>query len=72
MAAQAADVGELMKVVQDEFREMPGLRLTRAQFKRLWSMDQSTCDVLIDVLVEKSFLVMRPDGSLCLADARRP
>lgn len=42
--------------IQGEFREMPGLCLTRAQAARLWSLDLKTAEALLSALVERSVL----------------
>ena len=34
-----------------EFREMPGLRLTAAQARRLWTLDAGVCDAVLAELV---------------------
>ena len=34
-----------------EFREMPGLRLTAAQARRLWSLDVGVCAVVLAELM---------------------
>jgi hypothetical protein len=39
-----------------EFVEMPGLRLTLAQAKRLWGLDEPTCVRVLERLVEFGFL----------------
>jgi hypothetical protein len=52
----------LLRRIQGEFLEMPGLRLTRGQAERLWGLYQQTCtDVLASLVVEK-FLVCAADG----------
>ena len=37
--------------IETEFRELPGLRLTRWQAARLWSLDAAECDVVLKHLV---------------------
>jgi hypothetical protein len=49
--------------VRGEFREMPGLTLTLAQARRLWSLDSSTCRDVLAQLVEAGFLSRKADGS---------
>ena len=49
--------------IRGEFREMPGLTLTVAQARRLWSLDQSTCSAVLTQLVETGFLCRRADGA---------
>ena len=51
-----------LRRVWNEFVEMPGLRLTRAQAQRLWSVDESTCTQLLDSLEHARLLVRGVDG----------
>ena len=37
------DLEVIARRVREEFREMPGLRLTPAQATRLWGLEQPTC-----------------------------
>jgi hypothetical protein len=53
----------LVARIRSEYREMPGLRLTFAQARRLWQMDAATCAVVLQTLVEEGFLIGRPDGT---------
>jgi hypothetical protein len=59
--APFADLG-LVRKIWNEYVEMPGLRLTRAQAQRLWTIDAETCDSLLQSLVEWKFLVRGTDG----------
>jgi hypothetical protein len=42
--------------VREEFREMPGLRLTPAQATRLWGLEHDTCREVIERLVSSAYL----------------
>jgi hypothetical protein len=46
----------LLQRVRSEFLEMPGLHLTPAQAARLWHMDSTLCEEIIDCLVGCAFL----------------
>jgi hypothetical protein len=46
----------LLSRVQSEFREMPGLRLTGAQARRLFGLDPQLCEPILRELVEAGFL----------------
>ena len=35
---------DVLRRVQGEFLEMPGLRLTQAQARRLWGLEASACE----------------------------
>ena len=54
--------------VREEFREMPGLRLTPAQATRLWGIEQDTCREVIDRLVGSAYLRWTAAGAVTRAD----
>jgi hypothetical protein len=51
----------LVRRVEGECLEMPGLQLTREQAQRLWALDRATCVSVLDVLVNRRFLVRGTD-----------
>jgi hypothetical protein len=63
MAAQHQPLEDVLRRVQGEYLEMPGLRLTAAQAQRLWGLDRAACDAVLDALVHAKFLVRRSDGA---------
>jgi hypothetical protein len=50
----------LLQRVCGEFLEMPGLRLTSQQARRLFGLDEPTCREVLDFLVDARFLA-RPE-----------
>jgi hypothetical protein len=54
------------RVIQAEYREMPGLRLTKPQVRRLWGLDPQTCDRVLDVLVTSAVLKKTPRQTYAL------
>jgi hypothetical protein len=46
-----------------EFNEMPDLRLTLRQARRLWNLEVEVCAELLAVLVREGFLAQTNDGS---------
>jgi hypothetical protein len=58
--------------VQGEFLEMPGLRLTEAQARRLWNLDQASCVALLGTLVDAKFLFKTRDGAFMRVDNAAP
>ena len=50
--------------IREEFKEMPGLRLTPAQATRLWGLEHDACREVIDRLVEASFLRWTASGAV--------
>jgi hypothetical protein len=49
-------VGDWLQIIRGEYLEIPDLALTRAEARRMWSMDDMTCDALLDALVQARFL----------------
>lgn len=56
-------IEEIIRRVQGEYLEMPGLRLTPAQAQRLWGLDRFACDNLLWAFVDAKFLVRTRDGA---------
>jgi hypothetical protein len=54
---------EVLRRVQGEYLEMPGLRLTHAQARRLWGLDAASCEALLTALVDANFLFQTRDGA---------
>ena len=48
---------------QAEYREMPGLNLTKLQMQRLWGLESFVCDALIDALVAARVLRRTVSGT---------
>jgi len=46
-----------------EFLEMPGLRLSIAQVRRLFGVDETMCQDVLDALVDVKFLRVNSDGT---------
>jgi hypothetical protein len=63
MACADNNVTRWLNIIRAEFREMPGLILTRPQFQRLWGLDMETCDRVIKELVDAHFLQARASRS---------
>ena len=53
--------------VREEFREMPGLRLTPAQATRLWGLESDACRAVIETLVAADFLRWTDAGAVTRA-----
>jgi hypothetical protein len=54
---------ELLTRIRMEYIEMPDLRLTLRQARRLWNLEPELCDELLSVLVHEGFLARTHDGS---------
>jgi len=61
------DFVRLLEIVRGEYLEMPGLRLTRQQARRLWALDADTCDALLATLEGSGFLRRTREGEYMLA-----
>jgi hypothetical protein len=42
--------------IRSDFEEMPGLSVTLTQAQRLWSLDESTCVVALNDLMNEGYL----------------
>ena len=63
---------DVLRRVQGEFLEMPGLRLTEAQARRLWGLDHEACAALLGTLVEANFLFRTRDGAFMRVEQPAP
>ena len=66
----AVDCHLLMRI-RMEYIEMPGLQLTGGQARRLWNLDQITCDDILATLVEERFLTLTAGGMYLRCGAGR-
>ena len=48
--------------IRAEYREIPGLHLTRPQARRLWGLNQQMCDTLLDLLERAKYLKRTQNG----------
>jgi len=53
----------LIARIRGEYREMPGLHLTLAQACRLWQVDATTCETVLEQLVREAFLHRTDHGA---------
>jgi len=54
---------QILDRICGEFLEMPGLRLTQGQAKRLWGLDDRTCTDVLKALQKEGFLQQLDDGT---------
>ena len=52
---------QIINSIRGEFNEMPGMKLTRDQFCRLWHLERKTAERVIKSLTTSGFL--RKDGA---------
>ena len=60
----------LLDIVRGEYLERPGLRLTRRQARRLWALDDATCEAMLTTLQDAGFLRLTRGGDYILAVPR--
>ncbi len=58
MQAVNASSFDWLRLIESEYMESPGLRLTKPQARRFWGLDGATCDALFETLVDGKFLKM--------------
>jgi hypothetical protein len=63
---------DVIRRIQCEFLEMPGLRLTEEQARRLWGLGVPDCSTVLGVLVDAGFLFRTRDGSFMRMDRATP
>ena len=61
------ELERMVSRIREEFREMPGLRLTPAQAMRLWGMEERTCAAVIDRLIATDYLRWTEAGAVTRA-----
>jgi hypothetical protein len=69
---QPRTIDEVLRRVQGEFLEMPGLRLTEPQARRLWGLDAVACEALLGALVDAKFLFRTRDGAFMRIEHAMP
>jgi hypothetical protein len=52
----------IIRRIQCEYEEMPGLKLTEAQARRLWALNGDTCRLVLATLLERRFLKRTATG----------
>jgi hypothetical protein len=58
----SARLSSIVQVIDAEFDEMPGLRLTLSQARRLWHLSQEECDQALDYLCRLGLLTRDSNG----------
>ena len=44
---------DVLRRVEGEYQEMPGMCVTRKQAQRLWGLDSTTCELVLTTLLER-------------------
>jgi hypothetical protein len=66
-----ASIADWLRLIRAEYLEIPGLRLTKPQFERLWGLDAMTSEALLNALVDTRFLTRTQAGGYRRADGGR-
>jgi hypothetical protein len=61
-SSRPSPLAALLDRVREQYREMPGLMLTRAQAMRLFDVAPSVCAAMLKALVLENFLSRTADG----------
>jgi hypothetical protein len=72
MTDNKAGIQDVVRRIRGEFLEMPGLRLTPEQARRLWRLDESSCEAVLGALVDARFLARTRDGAFIRQDRSSP
>jgi hypothetical protein len=60
---QPAALHDMLRRIEGEYREMPGMCVTAPQAQRLWGLDATTCEFVLRTLVERRILRRTPRGT---------
>jgi hypothetical protein len=72
MIESSSGIQDVVRRVRGEFLEMPGLRLTAEQARRLWRLDETACEAVLGALVDARFLARTRDGAFVRDDHNSP
>ena len=53
----------ILELIQAEYAELPGLKLTAWQAQRLWHLSPGVCTAALKTLVDSQFLIRTGDGA---------
>jgi hypothetical protein len=67
----ATELQQILTRIQLEYLELPNLRLTTLQARRLWNLPADWCDAALDLLVLSGFLRRTSDGVFLRRDPSR-
>jgi len=64
------DKSRLLRRVQCEYTECPGLNLTKPQMRRFLGVDEATCEEVVEALTASHFLAATDRGEYVIAHSR--
>jgi hypothetical protein len=56
---------EILRIIEGEFLEMPGMRLTEAQFQRLWTLAPTEYLDVTAALIDRGVIARDAGGRYC-------
>jgi hypothetical protein len=56
---------EILGIIEDEFAEMPGMRLTEGQFQRLWALPPTEYREVTAALIDRGVITRDAGGRYC-------
>ena len=65
------DVTQWTGLIEAEYRELPGLNLTRRQIQRIWGLDEGACDSVVKSLMTRRILRETDAGTFVACDPVR-
>jgi hypothetical protein len=65
------NVATAARRVLAEFHEMPGMTLTRRQASKFFGLEENVCGLVLDMLVDASYLRETVAGRITASDGRR-
>lgn len=68
LCCSRSDFDDWLQLIRSEYAEMPGLHLSLRQAQRLWSLDATCCQALLDSLESASVLKRMANGAYVRAD----
>lgn len=70
MVSQFVSADEVLERIRADYLEMPGLRVSTAQARRLWGLEPVVCDRALGMLQERQFLKRLTDGTFVRVHSR--
>lgn len=66
-----ASIAKWLPLIKAEFNEMPGMHLTKPQMRRLFGLNQETCEAVVNALEQDDFLRCTTNDAFVKADLVR-
>lgn len=71
-ADAVASLADILRQIESEYHDMPGMCVTTSQAQRLWRLDPARCSDALLILVERGILRRTPQGGYVRAEGVRP